>query len=380
VTALDDMALFDEYARLSGIGRRFDGSRYPQPIADEYNRYIRRVRAMIGSALPKLTGLPAVYADFVENPEFNARAFKHTDRYFIAIFDGIPFIVSTLVMRMLADGQLFPDVGDPKEEEDNLPLFAAFTPNAARISESKFGVVMPKNAQRQVYAFHLCNSLFDFLAAHEMSHIAHGHAGYLDAECGIPYVSEASWLPGTPSGNLELQAMEMDADFSASLPVVTTVKRVVSDRAQLPQPMADRYQDPAQAIFDMGVAVCILFRLFGDNRITGVDLSKSSHPPTRWRQMMILNAMGNYVEQFWDSSLYAPAEQAFTRAIAQVENAFERITGLPQEAEGLHDVWGISGWGYASTIADCWNNTLRPKLKKYAFEPLSPYSFSVPKS
>jgi len=377
---MDDVALFDEYGRLSGIGRRFDRSCHPQPIADEYDRYIRRVRSMIDSALPKLTGLPAVYADFVENPAFNARAFKHTDRYFIAIFDGIPFIVSTLVMRMLADGQLFTHVGDPKEEADNLPLFATFTPNAARISASKLGVVVPKNAQRQIYAFHLCNFMFDFLAAHEMAHIAYGHAGYLDSECGIPYVSEASWLPGTPSGNLELQAMEMDADFSAALPIVTTVKRVVSDRAQLPQPMAGSYQDPAQAIFDMGVAVCILFRLFGDNRITGVDLSKSSHPPTRWRQMMILNAMGNYIEQFWDSNLYAPAEQGFTSAIAQVENAFERITGLPQLVEGLHDVWGVSGWGYASSIADYWNNTLRAKLKKYAFADLASYSFSVPKS
>ena len=377
---MNDADLFDEYAKQNGIGVRFDGSQCPQPVADEYGRYRRRVRSMIASALPKLPGLPAVYADFVEKAAFNARAFKHKGRYFIAIFNGIPFIVSTLVFRMLADDRLFKHIGDPNEEVGNLPLYTRFTPNAARIAEAKLGAVAPKNTHRQIYALHLCNFVFDFLAAHELAHIAHGHVGYRASECGSPYVCEASWVPDTPNGSLELQAMEMDADFSASLPVVTTVKRIVSDRAQLPQPMSDLYQDAAQAIFDMGVAVCVLFRLKGDSRITGVDLSKECHPPDRWRQMMILNAMGNYVGQFWDSSLYGSAEQAFTRAIAEVENAFEWITGSPQQVEGLHDVWHVSGWNYAEKIAACWNDTLRPKLKKYAFAELSPYGFDLPKS
>jgi hypothetical protein len=46
-----------------------------------------------------------------------------------------------------------------------------------------------------------------------------------------------------------------------------------------------------------------MFRLSGDSRMNGVDLSGRSHPPKRWRQMQILNMTGNYVDQFWDGAL-----------------------------------------------------------------------------
>ena len=75
--------------------------------------------------------------------------------------------------------------------------------------------------------------------------------------------------------------------------MVTMLRRIVSERDQLPEPLASRYASPANAIYDLATAICTLFRLFGDTGITGVDLSKASHPPSRLRQMMILNTMGN---------------------------------------------------------------------------------------
>jgi hypothetical protein len=316
----------------------------------------------------------------VRNPAFNAFAFKYKGRYFIAFHDGLPVILATVIYRMLADAQLFPQVGDPKAESDNLPLLTRLAPDAARLSASNPGAVVPKNARRQLYAIHLCHIAFDFLASHEITHIAHGHVGYTEAERGLPSVSEMDWLSDTPGGNLESQAMELDADSTAARVLVNTVKALVSSRPQMLPEVAELYQVPARALYDVAVAVCIIFRLFGDSRMTGVDLTAKRHPPTRWRQMMILNMMGNYVAQFWDSSLTAAVEAAFTKAIADIEEAFELITGSAQQVQGLHDAWLGEGWTYATTVTNCWNNTLRAKVAKYAYIEPNSYHFDQPKS
>lgn len=373
-----DEDIFDEYVTLIKRGRRLDRTRLPAQVNEVYDRYIGRARAALTSASQKLPKLPVVYVDFVTNPAFNAFAFKHKDRYFVAFHDGLPVIVATVVYRMLADGRLFPQIGDPKVEANDFPLFTTLSPNAALLAAGNPGAVVPKNPPRQIYAIHLCHLVFDFLTSHEIAHIANGHVDYRKAERGIPYVNEAEWLPNTPEGNLESQAMELDADSTAARVLVNTVKALVASRSQMMPEIAAFYQEPEGAMFDVAVAVSIMFRLFQDSRMNGVDLSGKSHPPTRWRQMQVLNMMGNYVDQFWDSSLVQPVSAAFTKAIADVEEAFELITGGCQQVQGLHDAWHGEGWDYAKIVTDCWNNTLRPKVAKYAYIEPNSYHFDRP--
>ncbi len=129
-------------------------------------------------------------------------------------------------------------------------------------------------------------------------------------------MSELEWLPNTPEGNLELQAMELDADSSAARMIVHTARANVAQRDTLPADIAELYWEPIQVMFDIAVAVCVIFRLFQDSRLQGVDLSGRSHPPRRWRQMQILNMLGNYVDQNWDNSL-VPAVESRADARAQ---------------------------------------------------------------
>lgn len=112
----------------------------------------------------------------------------------------------------------------------------------------------------------------------------------------------------------------------------------------------------------------------------GVDLSGKSRPPTRWRQMQILNMLGNYVSQLWDASLCEAVSQSFSDVIARVEEAFEFTSGSPQQILGLHDAWLGEGWKYATKLTDCWNYVLRPKLMKHAYSEPSIYHFDVPPS
>ncbi len=212
----------------------------------------------------------------------------------------------------------------------------------------------------------------------QIAHIVNGHVGYRRAERGIPYLSEMEWLPKTPGGNLELQAMEFDADSTAARNLVNTVKALTLKRGQLPPGVSEFYQDPARALFDVGSALCVTFRLFGDSRMNGVDLPATSHPPMRWRQMQTLNMIVTCVAQFWDSSLTDAAEAAFSDAIENVEGAFELITGSARQVQGLHDAWGPDGWDYAATVVDRWNSAFRAKVAKYAYIEPSSYSFDLP--
>ena len=84
--------------------------------------------------------------------------------HYIAFNDGLPVILATVIYRMLADGRLFPKVGDPAAEPAGVPLFRQLRPNAALLSSANPGAVVPKDPQRQTYAIHLCHLVFDFLS------------------------------------------------------------------------------------------------------------------------------------------------------------------------------------------------------------------------
>lgn len=376
---MTDADVFNAYFVSSKRGRRLEISRLPVEAAEAYSRYLRRARAAIGSASSKLLKLPSIYADFVTNPAFNAIAFKDQRRYFIGFNDGLPVILTIVVNRMLADDRLFPHIGDPRKENAGLPLITQLSPNTAVLSSSA-GAAVPNDPLRQIYAVYLCNLAFDFLTSHEIAHIANGHIDYIDAEQGIPYLSEAEWLPNTPEGNLEAQAMELDADGTAARMLVNTVKALVATRDRMPPEIAAFYQEPTRAMYDVAVAVSVIFRLFQDSEMDGVDFSEIDHPPDRWRQMQILNMMGNFVDQFWDSSLVDPVSTAFSKAIADIENAYELITGTEQQVRGLHDAWHGVGWDYAEGITDCWNNIIRRKIANYAYIEPNSYHFDRPRT
>jgi hypothetical protein len=375
---MDGPTLFDKYVRTTNLGPRIVGSAFPPPVAEEYDRYLRRVRSFVDSAKAELPRLTPVYADFVQNPEFNAQAVPAGGMHLIVIFDGMPVVTTAIVRRMLADCRLFRHVGNVGVEADALPLYSRITPNASELLKT-ITAVAPKDDHRLIYCYHLQNTVFDFIAAHELTHIAHGHIAYMNAEYGRPMIDELNWKPGTPKGSLEVQTMEMDADFNSAKLMMQTIDRLWKERATLPPPMKEYYADRPKAVYDAGVAICIMCRMFGDESISGVDLTRSEHPPMRWRQMWILNTLGNYVEQLWGEDLVQPGTDAISRALTDVEEAFETITGGKQSVEGLHEAWGPAGRDYAQSLADSWNGTLKAKLPKYAYIDKMPhYGFDFP--
>lgn len=379
---MNGTTLFDDYVQKKSLGLRAIDSQLPEMVADEYGRYLDRVRLFVDSAKATILQLPSVYADFVLHPAFNAQAVFVSDMYLIVIFDGMPVVTTAVVRRMLSDQRLFRHIGNASLETDTLPLYSQFTPNASSLSQT-IKSLLPMDDDRLSYCNHLQNTVFDFIAAHELTHIAHGHLRYQSAEHGKPMIDELDWMSGSPEGNLESQTMEMDADFNAAKLMMQSIDRLWKVHATLQHPMNLYYDDRSKAVYDVAAAICIICRMFGDNSISGVDLSKSRHPPMRWRQMWTLNTLGNYVEHLWGDLMVPSCVAAITNAVSDVEEAFEVITGCRQSVVGLHDVWGPAGQAYAKRLGDCWNSTLKAKLRPHAYideMPFHGFDFTPPKS
>jgi len=73
-------------------------------------------------------------------------------------------------------------------------------------------------------------------------------------------------------------------------------------RDQLPESWAEYYSDPARAMFDVAAAINIQSRMFGDTRLALIGLATKDHPPDSWRQLMVLNVMGEVDPNRWTDS------------------------------------------------------------------------------
>lgn len=196
---MDGPTLFDEYVRRKNLGPRLTGSAFPSPVVEEYDRYLRRVRSFVGSAKVRLPRLTPVYADFVQHPAFNARAILAGGMHLIIVFDGMPFVTTAVVRRMLADRRLFRHVGNVGLETDALPLYSQITPNANELLKT-ITVVIRRDNHRLIYRYHLQSTVFDFAAAHGLTHIAHGYLAYMNTDYGRPIIDELDWMTSGPRG------------------------------------------------------------------------------------------------------------------------------------------------------------------------------------
>jgi hypothetical protein len=301
----------------------------------------------------------------------NAVAFKHSGRRFIGLNTGTVAMLRTLFSRMLADPKVLVHVGDPNAEATDLPTVGVGT-DAGLLGSSEIMGFMPKDSARFGYAAELMDVALTFIICHEIFHIANGHVDYLDAEYGLPVLSELGWMPGTPAGNLDLQTMEMDADGCATGRMMGQFRRWVDKEGVNTRPQKDFHSFLDQTFHTHEFAISSVFRLFGDSRFTGVEPSGGSHPPPRVRQMMFMSTGATYMLGKWVADLAPLYSAAGWRAVADVERAFVTVTGLPLATEGLKEAWSGGGMAYSQKLLDHWQATLRAKLSSYAYSPLPP--------
>lgn len=176
----------DAFAEIAAArnGRARRGAPLPDEVHRYYDELTSRVEGLIQSARSVVPGLPPIYFDFVIRPEVNAFAARRGGAFFIGVNTGLVFLLRLLTGRMLSDRGLFPWVGNPKDEDPQVPKIQTYTAHADQMWASE-EVVEPRGKMRRAYANHLTDRALMFFVGHEIAHISRGHVGYLEHEKGV---------------------------------------------------------------------------------------------------------------------------------------------------------------------------------------------------
>lgn len=372
---MSDEYFFDQFVTINGYGSRL--SAYNQLYIQEAELvgFLHRIRAAVNSATAQLPRLEAVYSDYVRSDKFGARAFKYQSRYFIAVHDGLALIVKWVLRRMLSDSRTFSVVGNQATESPDLPAFPAVILEVMGFEHLLPQIPIPTDPYRASFAELISYLIFDFLGSHELTHIAHGHVDYLSSQFGVLCFSEMELSAGmekiarSKPGNLEIQAMEMAADLYASYVWTKAAISMTRPWNDSKSRMLFFFRDPASTMYTLGVAVSVFLRLCGDRQFTSPE-PNVTHPPPRLRQMIVLKSMAWFASGHWGIEYLEQIQNSVSKALEDVEAAYEVVTGTDQAIAGLHSAFGEAGDKYAQTLEDCWRNSLRDRLQAYAFQEL----------
>jgi hypothetical protein len=377
---VDEARIFND--AVTAYGGRLDTDRLPAAAGAGLDRVAQRARGFLRTASAVLPKLPPIHFDFVDNWGFNARAFRSGGRYFIGIYRGAVVTLNVLFDRMLADPAILPFIGDPSEERADLPLLPALGLDAVQSFGSVPLFPRPRDPARRATTVKLTELALDFLTAHEFAHVANGHLDYMTENLGISAIDEI----GEPSRGSEVrkcmlanQTMEMDADATAVVLNLSSEWGKVVGTFPRPGPEWDYvYDRPGIVSAQWAWAVLMLFRLFGEVRLVGGDVTLEPYPRPRLRSVMVQRAAGRtprpwelreYPALVGDDLYKIPA--TIQAAQPQVEEMISQVTGRPDATKGLDDAWGAVGEAQMRRLLICWQSKLRVQLLKLAYQPLS---------
>jgi hypothetical protein len=362
--------IFDRGAALRKLGRRLDRSRGGDEPRRNYDAVAAVARSLIDNARAGIPKLKPVHFDFVWDGRVNAFAFREGDTYFIGLTSGALVALQIVFYRILSDARHLPDIGDPNLERSDLSVLTALSPDAEAMYQAGMRPQLPQTEPRRAFARALFEQAFMFLVGHELAHITRGHVDYLDAKCGTPFIAEVGWTNTKAPGLMERQAIEMDADRRSTWSRIDSLRLTMA--AGIPFPWTDRAPSAVELIHDWALSTGWLFRLFGDQKFAGVDLSTIPYPPVPLRRAMAFNTGLLAVRWIWDAALLPTATAAVQQANLETELTFTAITGEPTSVEGLSDAFGQLGKEHALRLWDYWNKNVADRVAPYSLEPDPP--------
>ncbi len=369
---------------VAGRGGRLNTASLEPSTAEGLDRVAERARGFLRTAAAALPRLPAIHFDFVDSWKFNAAAFRHDEKYFIGVHRGTPATLLILFDRMLADPEVLPFIGDAAEETTDLPLLPGIGLDFERSVAFVPAFPRPRDPTRRATAQKLAELALDFLTAHEFAHIANGHLDYQGTRLGISAIDEVGEPPREPAAReraLVSQTMEMDADGTAAHLSLGSEWGKVVGHFPRPGPEWDHvYDRPGMVSLQWSWAVSSLFRLFGEARLTGGDVTLEPYPRPRLRSVMVQRAAGRVprpqgLEGHPSLVGDGPHNIPPTVPAAQrdVEAMFLRLTGGAGASEGLDDAWGAVGGAQARRLQNYWRTKLGGELLAFAYQPLDSY-------
>ncbi len=321
---------------------------------------------LIDSARHLNPNLPPIHFDFVYTGVINALAFERQRRLFIGLTTGAFAALRIIFSRMLADSRVMTQRGNSSLEEELEPL-AAFSTNAQMMHEAGVQLMRPKCEIRAAFADWLTGQAMMFLIGHEIAHLLHGHIGYLTSLNSSSIHSELDAVRGE-AGNVELQALEMDADQRSFISRLGSASLTL-DLPNARLPWFPNGIDLAGMVFDVSFAIHSMFRMFGDQAIAGFDLGMRTHPPFALRRaaLIITGAMGS--DGYGPENLKRVPRPTYRDSAIAAEHAHSIYTGMPPSFGGMNEAFSIYGREHLKKIADLWSTgSLKDRVASFRFD------------
>ncbi len=350
----DAEAIFDTEIAKHGRKRR------PEALSAFQRATFAEVTPVVFRFLPPPH--PHVFA--IEETAREAFCFEVGNESFIAISDGLTFVLVDTFLRMLALPTTFPDVGDPTKET----LHGAIQPPPIDLMsvvyrEAEHRKVEPKCPERKRYALFLYATAMAMVVAHECAHIYNGHLALLAKEGGRPSRPwfEIRGSSPSPFTWMEHQALEMDADTFASRVTLQTALDHAKEFLKNPTGTTRGLRSLEDAIRAWEVATHTLFHWFYGTSVIGDPPEDLSHPPATMRMM------NNFVQALQDASTGLGADVGLERILREtggptfvlVERAYSAISGTNFDKTGfeqaMRQAWRVVKY------ADAWAD-LHPRL------------------
>jgi hypothetical protein len=234
----------------------------------------------------------------------------------------------------------------------------------------------PKDNDRWRFAWALGDIALWFLLAHEFRHVQAGNVEYGASLFGCPWIINE--IAGTSTGPylMECQAMEMDADLSATYIVLSRYLRGVGKASELPPAWNLVLKDQETALFNIVFAITVLFRLFGDDASPPSDWPKGRHPPMGVRLILVHRAVVKSLDDLGYRELLDKVDVIARKATDAVESGIELISGQRMTVEGIVATRGPEGVNHIVEMANAWAR-IKPELEKYAYHPLRQYMANI---
>jgi hypothetical protein len=220
--------LFDEAIRSRGIAERcaFDPGKWPGRLYAGVEALCKGIRDEIVRKVRTDRVVPEIFVGVVDDATFNACAFLHDGRYFIAVNYGALILMHALAHRIFSQPEFFPWAGDSTKENASRQ-FAPLSNNALTYMRAFLkdrGSIRPIDRNRGRCAELLLAIATEFLIGHEVAHIVCGHLGWWLKNYGSGESRLSEALAPAEKGALSLQALEMDADsFAMNLILLKTL-------------------------------------------------------------------------------------------------------------------------------------------------------------
>jgi len=361
-TEIFDRAMTDRGGRVAWEQKTGTGAFQVYSFVNE------KAKSLIADARVQCPHLPNIHFDFVYNGKVNAVAFKEGGQYFIGFNSGTVVMLQLILCRMLADPKVLTHIGDANVEATDVPLLTPLIPNAQNMVEAGATVPRAKNESRWVYSRYLFDNAVHFLLGHEIAHIALGHVDYLASKTGSSFHAEVGWNQSDDVGLMEKQALEIDADFRSVNSCIGSVRLTLMAYEDAIPPWSSSPTSAEQLLFDWAFAMNTLFRMFGDIRFAGSDLTAAAYPPFAIRRELAMRWALNGVKSYWDPALRDITLEAFHRAVRETEMAFKVITGEDISVGPWEDVASPTGREHINHLMDCLTGGLKDRLLPYAYE------------